>query len=181
MGLDMYLTRKVYVGANYEHNNVKGIIKLTKGEKDTPIKVNLNKVKYIEEEGAYWRKANSIHKWFVDNVQDGEDDCKEYYVSKEQLKELIEVCSQDMKYLDSLEFKYSDEQEDFFTKEKFKYKIYQNIEEGNLNLPTEGGFFFGSTEYDEYYYKDLQDTVKMLEELLVEDSNEVEYYYRSSW
>lgn len=181
MGLDMYLTRKIYVGANYKHNNVKGIIELTKGEKNTPIKVRFDKIKYIEEEGAYWRKANQIHKWFVDNVQDGEDDCKEYYVSKKQLKELIEVCIQDMKYLNSLEFKYSEEQEDFFSKEKFKYKIYQNVEEEALNLKTQGGFFFGSTDYDEYYYKDLQDTVKMLEDLIAEDCSEVEYYYQSSW
>lgn len=181
MGLDMYLTRKVYVGANYKHNNVKGTIELTKGEENTPIKVNLNKVKYIEEEGAYWRKANQIHRWFVDNVQNGEDDCREYYVSKEQLEELLEACKKDVEYLDSLEFTYSDEQEDFFTKEKFKYKKYQNIEEENLNLPTQGGFFFGSTEYDEYYYKDLQDTVKMLEELLTNDDSNIEYCYQASW
>ena len=181
MGLDMYLTRKIYVGANYKHNNVKGIIELTKGEENTPIKVKFDKVKYIEEEGAYWRKANSILKWFVDNIQNGEDDCREYYVDISQLKELIQLCKDDIKYFDSLEYKYSEEQEDFFSKEKFKYKIYQNVEEENLNLKTQEGFFFGSTDYDEYYYRDLQNTVKMLEELIAEDCSGVEYYYQSSW
>ena len=37
---------------------------------------------------AYWRKANAIHGWFVDNIQDGVDDQNEYYVSKEKLEEL---------------------------------------------------------------------------------------------
>jgi len=38
---------------------------------------------------AYWRKANQIHNWFVDNVQGGDDDCREYGVSIEHLKELL--------------------------------------------------------------------------------------------
>lgn len=181
MGLDMYLTRKIYVEANDEHNKVKGKIELTQGDENTPIKVRFDKVQYISEEGAYWRKANQIHKWFVDNCQNGEDDCREYYVSKEQLEELLEACKKDIEYLDSLEFTYSDEQEDFFTKEKFKYKKYQNIEEENLNLPIEEGFFFGSTDYNEYYYRDLQDTVKMLGNLLLDHDDRIEYYYQASW
>ena len=44
MGLDMYLTKKIYVGANYEHNKVTGRITIKKdGE---PVKVNLKKVTY---------------------------------------------------------------------------------------------------------------------------------------
>ena len=43
-------------------------------------------------EVAYWRKANAIHGWFVDNIQDGVDDQNEYYVSKEKLEELLPVC-----------------------------------------------------------------------------------------
>lgn len=37
-------------------------------------------------------KLNVIHKWFVDNIQEGEDDCKEYYVDKNRLRELYEIC-----------------------------------------------------------------------------------------
>ncbi len=46
----------------------------------------LNKVTYIIEDCGYWRKANGIHAWFVQNVQEGEDDCKEYYVSQSKLE-----------------------------------------------------------------------------------------------
>ena len=45
-----------------------------------------------EHEVMYWRKANAIHKWFVDNVQGGEDDCREYPVSNDQLIELRDTC-----------------------------------------------------------------------------------------
>ena len=39
---------------------------------------------------GYWRKANAVHNWFVDNVQDGNDGCKHYWVSKEDLQKLLD-------------------------------------------------------------------------------------------
>src|ERR1700680_333929 len=92
MGLDMYLTKKTYVGANWEHRNVEGKIIITKSKDNEPIKINFKRVSYIEEGVGYWRKANQIHKWFVDNVQDGTDDCGTYSVSDEKLQELLSVC-----------------------------------------------------------------------------------------
>ena len=69
MGLDMYLSRKKYIGANWEHRGITGTIDIK--QKDKSIPIDFNKVTYIEEEVGYWRKANQIHKWFVDNCQDG--------------------------------------------------------------------------------------------------------------
>ena len=45
-----------------------------------------------DTEIIYWRKANAIHKWFVENVQEGVDDCGEYEVTVEQLTELRDLC-----------------------------------------------------------------------------------------
>ena len=90
MGLDMYLNKKTYVGANYDFNNVTGTLALKRN--DVPIPINLNKIRYILEEQAYWRKANQIHRWFVNNVQEGVDDCGIYEVYGEQLLELVELC-----------------------------------------------------------------------------------------
>lgn len=39
-----------------------------------------------------WRKANSIHQWFVKNVQDNHDDCQEYHVNLKQLGKLVSDC-----------------------------------------------------------------------------------------
>jgi len=145
MGLDMYLTKRVYVGANYEHNQVKGKIEISKNGK--PVQVKLNNVSAIVEQVGYWRKANQIHNWFVQNVQDGEDNCAEYYVSIDQLKQLRETC------ITALVTKNAD-----------------------LLPPTEG-FFFGSTEIDQFYWDDLKETVEILADL---DEN-ADYYYNASW
>jgi hypothetical protein len=46
----------------------------------------------IFQECGYWRKANAIHNWFVQNVQNGVDDCDIYLVTREQLEQLKEAC-----------------------------------------------------------------------------------------
>jgi hypothetical protein len=51
-------------------------------------------------------------------------------------------------------------------------------------LPTKSGFFFGGTEYNEYYYDDIKLTIKIITPLLKElekDKNFPEIYYHSSW
>ena len=147
MGLDMYLNKKTYVGANYDFNSVTGTLALKRN--DVPIPINLNKIRYILEEQAYWRKANQIHRWFVNNVQEGVDDCGIYEVYGEQLLELVELCRRvlaDHSLADSL-------------------------------LPSQEGFFFGSTEYDEYYFADLESTIEQLEDV----EPDTWYEYSSSW
>jgi len=148
MGLDMYLTKKVYVGANYKHNKITGSIDLQTDGK--PIPVNLNAVVYIEEIAGCWRKANAIHRWFVENVQNGEDNCKKYYVSEEDMENLLKSVN----------------------------AVLKDHSLAPVLLPTASGFFFGKTDYDEYYFQDLEETQKILTQALSQDG---EYYYRSSW
>lgn len=151
MGLDMYLTKKIFVGAEYEHRKVTGNIQIfAYGE---PIKINFNKVSYIEESVAYWRKANAIHKWFVDNVQDGEDNCGSYYVSKEDFRSLLSDINE----------------------------VLSDNSVASELLPTNDGFFFGGTDYDEYYFDDLKYTKEVIESILSEENFSGEYYYHSSW
>jgi hypothetical protein len=48
-------------------------------------------------------------------------------------------------------------------------------------LPTESGFFFGNTEYDEYYWSDLKYTLKELTRVLDSADEGVEFSYQASW
>ena len=86
MGLDMYLTAEMYVSEFNERDKaVEEAIK-----QNVPFGLGEFRPKNITFELAYWRKANAIHGWFVKNVQEGNDDCGNYYVSPDKLKELKE-------------------------------------------------------------------------------------------
>ena len=178
----MYLSKRTYIGAQYKHNGVKGDISLTRDNDNKPIKVNLNKLEYIIESAGYWRKANQIHKWFVDNVQDGVDDCKEYYVPEEKLKELLDICIQIRDKCPLIGGKVVNGQH--YEKDGWidiieEGKVMTNPEIAEELLPTESGFFFGGVDYDQYYYQDILDTIDILEECLKEE--DAEFYYQSSW
>lgn len=182
MGLDMYLTKRTYV-KNWDHMKLEELHKITvkKGGKETHIQPE--RVKEIEEEIGYWRKANAIHNWFVENVQEGRDDCKPYYVSKEKLEELLDTVN---KALASCEL--------VAGKIKNGYRGTANgwepiMEDGKFVkdpsvmrelLPTQDGFFFGSTDYDQYYVEDLEHTREILEKAIME-SDHGSIYYQSSW
>lgn len=111
MGLDMYLYGAKIISDNEDHKI---------------------------EEVMYWRKANQIHKWFVDNVQDGYDDCEEYKLSKIKLKQLIKDCK----------------------------TVLEDIRTCDTIFPTHSGFFFGSQAYDTWYLKDIENTVEKLEPII---------------
>ena len=164
MGLDMYLSKRTYVkNWNFQKDEEKHkvAVKLNgKSRKD----IKPKRISHIVEEVGYWRKANHIHSWFVENVQKGIDECQESHVSLERLTELRDLCKE------VVERKGDD---DFVSE----------------NLPTGSGFFFGGTEYDEYYYNDCKDTIKMLDTILKEDEivrdtkgiYSSDYYYQASW
>lgn len=186
MGLDMYLSKKTYV-KNWDYMDPKERHQITVLKNGIPVEtIDVSKVNYIEEEIAYWRKANQIHNWFVENVQEGKDDCGDYYVEQEQLRELVNLCKKiiDVAKLEDGEIHMSTTYEAGKVTENYeKGKIITNVEEIEELLPTSSGFFFGSTQYDEYYLGQLQDTIDMLEPYLSEkyDDFSISFYYSSSW
>jgi hypothetical protein len=152
MGLDSYLYKKNYVrqGEWVKPEYRTEVEVKTGGEIDKTIKPE--RIRYIVEEVAYWRKANQIHNWFVKNVQDGIDNCQNSYVSRDNLQELLDVCNQ----------------------------VIADNSLAETLLPTGSGFFFGSTEYDEWYFKDISNTIVYLTEIL-EDESADEFEYYASW
>ena len=107
----------------------------------------------LEVQVGYWRKANQIHAWFVKHVQGGVDNCEEYRVTREQLQLLVDNCK----------------------------LVLMNKEEAVNLLPTQEGFFFGSYEYDEFYWQDIQDTIDQLEKVLTQYPETWDFKYQSSW
>ena len=162
MGLDMYLERRIYLGGKWD-KDIK--VMVFKGNK--PLGLDLSNVEYVTESCGYWRKANAIHRWFVTNVQDGNDDCGTHYVSDEKLLALLELCNKVLAYKDKV-------------LEEKDEKALQQVQE---LLPTQGGFFFGGLGYDAYYFDCVADTISIITEVLKENtkSNKSSIYYSSSW
>jgi hypothetical protein len=181
MGLDMNLFKKTYIGNKYKKEDEK--VKLIG---DRAKDIDIDKISYITEDIGYWRKANAIHKWFVDNVQDGNDDCGEHYVSKEQLKELLGLVN---RVLDGSKLIKGKIQNGYHClangKEEPIMEDGEFIEDPTLAkelLPTEEGFFFGMTNYDQWYIDSLKETKTILEDVLKSGEKDLaEYYYSSSW
>jgi hypothetical protein len=147
MGLDMYLNAERYLWSHEEGDkqiseNIGQLIGLPSD----------GKVKTITVEAGYWRKSNQIHNWFVANVQEGKDECQDSYVSRDQLKELREVCQ----------------------------KVLDNNKLAEQLLPTKEGFFFGGKDYDQWYFNDLEETVKIIDNALLMP-DQWDFNYRSSW
>lgn len=159
MGLDMYLDKEVVL----RRNGKPSIAEVTVYGDSVPAHIILEGIHGVTSSAMQWRKANAIHKWFVDNVQGGNDDCGAYFVPFADLLRLRDECRQVLADL--------------------------SLAEGIL--PPQAGFFFGSTDIDESYVLDLKETADMIdrEELIRNSLHErygdavrgLTYTYSSSW
>jgi hypothetical protein len=154
MGLDMYLYKKTFLWTGeYVREEKRDTITITQGGNPHP-SINPKRIKEVVEEVGYWRKANQIHNWFVENVQKGMDDCAEYKVDVEQLRDLLNLCED----------------------------VLDDHSKAPQLLPRSSGFFFGSTDYDDYYFEQVQNTYDILMSIMsAEDYDIEEYSYRASW
>lgn len=190
MGLDMYLEKCHRVAWGYKDMDIDKmrVDKPALYEELQPYILERGKYTHWESffsELGYWRKANAIHKWFVENVQNDVDDCGRYEVSKEKLEDLLEVC---IKVRDGSNL-VDGMIENGYTYENGKKKPF--IEEGKYIanpelaeelLPTQDGFFFGSTNYDKYYMDDIEDTIDILQHALdTVDFDREMVIYSASW
>jgi hypothetical protein len=145
MGLDMYLNAKRYLWHSEDELSDKiGSAFPELGD---------SRIKEITAELMYWRKSNAIHKWFVDNVQDGVDECQESWLERTKLEELLNVIKE----------------------------VQADKSKASKLLPPQQGFFFGSKDVDDWYWEDLERTQLALEKILAMDLKGWDFYYRASW
>lgn len=153
MGLDQYLRAKKYTSPVWEGERAEQYRSLLELTGASAIADENFGSATVGVTVLYWRKANAIHKWFVDNCQQGVDDCREVYVGRDDLNRLVETCN----------------------------TVIESPKLATELLPTGEGFFFGSTEYDKWYFDDLERTVERLSFLLSAVGDEWDFYYDSSW
>lgn len=164
MGLDMFLKirKEEFYATNFED-------KVEYPKDITDFIPNLNSLTISRDTDykvGYWRKANHIHNWFIQNCARTDDygnpidDCRPIKIPAYKLEELLETCK----------------------------KVLANHSLAKSLLPTAKGFFFGSTEYDDCYFCDIKDTIEIIEPVLkfAKHKEENEEYmwgviYQASW
>lgn len=187
MGLDMYLSKKTYV-KQWAHQDKKEqfSVSVKKGNKKyTGIKPE--RVSYITEEIAYWRKANQIHGWFARNGHEVTADVR-YNLEGEQIQQLVNDCKKVLEILNNAPQKKAEivagwKNGEQYTEEIDVADLSPEDEETIMELlpPTEG-FFFGSSEIDSWYKQQLEETIKVLqEEIEFNEDKYPEYQYYASW
>jgi hypothetical protein len=114
---------------------------------------------YYAEDDAYFRKVNCIYAYFQERLED--EAC---FVDEYDLEDIIDRCDQILKGVNLR-----------------KEIPYEAINRGKELLPTQGGFFFGSTEYDKWYFADVKDIRKQMKKLLrkYDKSNDLMYVLMS--
>lgn len=154
MGLDMYLSGKRFISETFnkgDNERAKVIADLFP-ELDILGYFRPTPIKEVTAEVGYWRQANAIHQWFVKNVQSGEDDCNPYFVDRNSLETLRELCQ----------------------------RVLADRSLAAELLPPQEGFFFGSQDIDDYYFEDLENTISIIDRALALPEA-WDFEYRSSW
>ena len=169
MGLDMYLEiRKNEYCSEYHQD--KGSDLALEYPKDItefiPNQTDLRISRQTNYEVGYWRKANHIHNWFMQNCARRDeydnpiDDCRPIEITVDKLEKLLDACK----------------------------KVLADHSLAESLLPTKSGFFFGSTAYDDYYLGQIEQTIEIIEPVLKFAKHKLEIkdyvwevYYRASW
>lgn len=126
------------------------------------------------EQTARLVKTNQIFNWFINNVMNGNIDKEYYEVTKEQLSALYETC---IKVRDSFTLigknKYSNENE---------YAVDEQIANELLPLMKEVGYFFGPSEYNDFYAEQVIKTIDIVGAILSTTNfdNQV-IYFNAIW
>lgn len=152
--------------------------------------IDPERISVVEEEVMYWRKANHIHGWFVDNVMDDGDqnDGRSYLVEEAHLRALAVVCDHVVK--DSKLVKGTVYAGTVYDKEhpgglalREAGRVIEDAAVAKNLLPRREGPFFGYYEYDEEYLNDVIDTQGWAVRMLADRKAGVpgEIYYSSSW
>lgn len=142
---------------------------------------------------GYWRKANAVHGWFVRECAGGVDECQEIFVPRDYLARLRSDCNNALANRENavennsstrvIEQPPNSGQELMdFIMENMKaeqQKIGTTLVSDDPLAPT-AGFFFGSTEKDEWYYNDLLETIDIIDRALAL-GDDWQVIYQASW
>lgn len=162
MGLDMYFyARKTGFAAFDRRDKESGAEDRTDYPKDiSPLGDYIERWNYrskiTQEEWqiGYFRKFNALHACIVGRFGDESRGWEDVKLAKENVEEILE----DMK------------------------KVAENHDLAEDLLPTQEGFFFGCTDYDKWYFSNVEDGIEFFELVLKTlDFTKYDFVYRASY
>jgi|694.fasta_scaffold30044_9 hypothetical protein len=133
-----------------------------------------------------WRKANQIHGWF-DHQLGGVKNVTKYPVKVTQLEFLLEDCIRVKEHLIAGGMKGFEKVTERGTKDgqpfekKEMVPMFVNVSLAQELLPPTPGFFFGGYDFDEWYLKQINETIEKLMQVLSTKQKGERFYYEAWW
>ena len=156
---DFLTAIKPFISYDFILEDIKGWLKLESQTEKTDLLFDFVD-NYSTQESMYFRKFNFIYKYFENSL-----DCNEQcWVDRCELEDIAQSC-------------------------KDILAIYDKTAEDNSNaiklakelLPTTNGFFFGNTDYNEFYFQQLEDALDTIEHFLGNLKKDEYVYVQMSW
>lgn len=176
----MYLSKKTYV-KKWSHQKPEEVFDVTVTRGDSSYSIDSSRVSYVTEELMYWRKANQIHGWFCSNCTEIQDEVL-YSVTLTNLEVLLETCKSVLQVIETSPKKikqvvggWKDGEQYMIDVEEYNNELIEKI------LPPTQGFFYGSSNIDEYYKEAIVFTIEFLEKELPNCNEDHEFEYHASW
>ena len=131
MGLDIYLSKKTFIGAMFDSTRITGIISLFKRGKQIPIQ--FGRVSYVTEDIYHGHKLYWLLEWLNRELPESLVNCEEREIDDAVVDRLHQACKEVLAHRDMPDFR-------AVCKEKLRCDLKPDISEEEL------GFFLDEVE-----------------------------------
>ena len=120
------------------------------------------------DEIAYFRKVNFLQGYFENKYPDKNLNCEYVRIQKEDVEDIIERCNNILEHVT-------------FSEDKSLEGVIWSpkaVEIAKKEMPIKEGFFYGSYEYDSWFFDDVKEVKEVFEKILKEtdfDEDTIEY------
>lgn len=141
--------------------------------------IDFIKVRQRRKELSYFRKVNFLVKFFNDKIVEYCEgtilDGLDIPIDKEWCEELLDKCNKVVDKYNELKASYTPDTNGDNT------ILFESEEANDLfakfaseTLPTMAGFFYGSTDYDEWYLDDVKDVIEHLKNDIIPEFDKLD-------
>ena len=124
MGLDIYLSKKTFIGAKYKSQAITGSISLFKRGKKIPVR--LERLTYVIEDIFHGSKTHWLHNWLNTELPEYLGNAEDQEISEDLLDRLHQACIEVLEHRDKPDFRE-------VCKEKLYCSLKPDISEDDLN------------------------------------------------